>query len=615
MPLGEATANAVVVKIDGSPLAPNMRDLLVSAYVDDSVHLPGLFVLRFSDPEHDVLPGIRAKIGSQVSVAVQQSGQGTPVELIDGDITALEEEIDSRGVFTTIRGLDVRYRLQSGAGATAYANMSVTDIVTRTIQEAGLQSQVGSFTTQHAHLAKDMESSWDFLCRLARGVGALTWVTGRTVHFAAPPAAATATSGTDAGTDPKVIQRGTNLISLRATVTGSGQVPKVEARGWDPRQKQATTAAGQVRTASVAIQPAPAVLASALGGTGHVVGRSTLALAATTRKLAETTAAVRAGGYAEIEGVVRGNPVLRAGTPVNVVEVGPSFSGKYVLTAVRHEIDPVDGYRTTFTAADFSDRSVYGLISGGGAVGPGSDQPHRSVLTAVVTNVKDPDGLGRVKVKFPVFSDEYESWWARPVQLGAGNGRGTSWLPEVNDEVLVAFGQGSFDEPYVLGGLYNGLDKAGKGWAAHVNSDGTVKRRAFTSRNGMVLEFIEDGQQDTLTVATNNGAQHLTLTQTGSKGIVLVSQGPLDVTAEQNITVTGKQNISMSTSTGDFSVKAVNVSIEATAKASVKGAQVVAEGQATAEVKAATVKINGQATAELAASGITTVRGAMVKIN
>ena len=66
--------------------------------------------------------------------------------------------------------------------------------------------------------------------------------------------------------------------------------------------------------------------------------------------------------------------------------------------------------------------------------------------------------LARVKLKFPWLSDDYESEWARVAQLGAGHHRGAVWLPEVNDEVLVAFEHGDTRRPFVVGELYNGVD-------------------------------------------------------------------------------------------------------------------------------------------------------------
>jgi len=72
-----------------------------------------------------------------------------------------------------------------------------------------------------------------------------------------------------------------------------------------------------------------------------------------------------------------------------------------------------------------------------------ADSRFYGVAFAIVTNNKDPDGLGRVKLKLPWMADAAESDWARVVTPMAGAGRGFYCLPEVDDEVLVAFEHGS----------------------------------------------------------------------------------------------------------------------------------------------------------------------------
>src|SRR2546426_9457473 len=78
------------------------------------------------------------------------------------------------------------------------------------------------------------------------------------------------------------------------------------------------------------------------------------------------------------------------------------------------------------------------------------------VVAGIVTNNEDPDGLGRVKIRFPWLSEDNESWWARIAAPMAGKERGAYFLPEVDDEVLVAFEHGDVNFPYVLGALWNG---------------------------------------------------------------------------------------------------------------------------------------------------------------
>jgi uncharacterized protein involved in type VI secretion and phage assembly len=109
------------------------------------------------------------------------------------------------------------------------------------------------------------------------------------------------------------------------------------------------------------------------------------------------------------------------------------------------------------------------------------------VVVGVVTNNQDPDKLGRVKVRFPWLSQDDESYWARIAVLMAGNNRGAWFLPEVDDEVLVAFEHGDVRMPYVLGALWNGVDAPPRD-----NSDGKNNQRVIRSRSGHELVFNDD---------------------------------------------------------------------------------------------------------------------------
>jgi len=108
---------------------------------------------------------------------------------------------------------------------------------------------------------------------------------------------------------------------------------------------------------------------------------------------------------------------------------------------------------------------------------PGTDQRFFGVTVGIVTNNKDPDGLGRVKATLPWMADQIETDWARVVTPMAGGSRGVYFLPEVDDEVLVAFEHGDPGSPYVLGGLWNGKDKPPES-----NSDGKNDLRTIKSR-------------------------------------------------------------------------------------------------------------------------------------
>jgi phage protein D len=604
---GEETSNTFLVEVAGKPLPAEVAAVLTSAYVDDSLNVPDLFVLRFTDDGGQALTKGGFVIGVAVRVLVQASGPGGPVPLVSGEVTALETEVGVDGVHSVVRGLDHSHRLFRGRRVEAYVQMTPSDIAAKVATRAGLKKGTMDRTGPVLeHVGQDGINDWDFLRRLADEVGAEVVVVDGALDFRAPTNAAKAPSG-QAGSrqDPLVVERGANLVSLRATVTSADQVPEVEVRGWDVEGKRPFVAVAPAATRSADLADVtPAKLAKTFGSPSWPEPVSRYGTQRQCESAAKALAERLAGSFAELDGVIRGNPAVHAGTAIALTNVGGPFDGRYTLSATRHEFSPEQGYLTSFTVSNVSERSLYGVAAGAtGGLGRMA-----GVLTATVSDVKDPEARGRVKLAFPVLSDRYVSGWARTVQPGAGASRGAVVLPEVGDEVLVAFGLGSVQEPYVLGGLYNGVDKPTPGWADHVGStDGRVQRRAFCSRTGMVVEMVEKPQEEKLTLSTNEGKQRVTLVQKSNAAIEIIAEGP--------VTVTGKKDVVVSSTTGDVTVKGKKVAIEATTDLMLTGANVTVKATAAAGLEGATVKVAGSAAAELSGGATTTVKGGIVRIN
>ena len=123
-------------------------------------------------------------------------------------------------------------------------------------------------------------------------------------------------------------------------------------------------------------------------------------------------------------------------------------------------------------------------------------------MVALVTDNKDPQKLGRVKVKYPVLSNNDTSWWAPIVMLGAGKNRGWFFIPEVDDEVLVLFEHGHLDRPMIVGALWNGKDKP-----ADKNPGGNP-RRVIRSRQNSKIIFDDD--KNTLIIEDGAGKGRIT---------------------------------------------------------------------------------------------------------
>jgi uncharacterized protein involved in type VI secretion and phage assembly len=178
------------------------------------------------------------------------------------------------------------------------------------------------------------------------------------------------------------------------------------------------------------------------------------------------------------------------------------------------------------------------------------------VYPAVVTDNQDPNTQGRVKVRLPWSPDasgaQYEVW-ARIATTMAGNNRGTWFIPDPGDEVLVSFHGGDTRWPYIIGGLWNGKDAAPQS----MNTDNTMK--AIVSRTGITISMDDTAGAATLVLTTPNG-QKLTLTDAGSTVTVADSNGNTIELAPGGITLTssGPLQVNAPTATCDFGMLTVN---------------------------------------------------------
>lgn len=197
------------------------------------------------------------------------------------------------------------------------------------------------------------------------------------------------------------------------------------------------------------------------------------------------------------------------------------------------------------------------------------------VVVGLVMDNQDPDGLGRVKLRFPWKDDNDESTWARIATMMAGKDRGSWFLPEVGDEVLVAFDHGDVQHPYVLGALWNGEDTP-----SGENSDGQNNIRKIKSRSGHELIFDDTSAAEKVTVKTKAG-HTINLDDTAGGEKIEVK----DKTGSNNIVIDSLQNSISIECAMQLKIKASMVEIEADSTMTIKaGAMLTLQG--------ATVKIN-----------------------
>lgn len=220
------------------------------------------------------------------------------------------------------------------------------------------------------------------------------------------------------------------------------------------------------------------------------------------------------------------------------------------------------------------------------------------VYIGIVADNKDPENHGRVKLTIPVFDETKTTGWARVATLMAGSGRGSLFVPEVGDEVVVAFQLGDLRYPIVIGSLWSGkqLPPAGK--------DEKNNIRKLHSRAGHQLSFDDTEGDGKLTVKTKKGHVVEMLDKTDT--VTIKESG-----GTNSITIKGGSSNEIEVKSGSSKITINSkgeVEINSPKSVTVKGAQITVDASATLDLKAG-------AALNIKTDGMLTLKGSMVKIN
>ncbi|WOD37080.1 VgrG-related protein [Nodosilinea sp. E11] len=651
-----------IIKIDGAAVGAAFLEDILQISVEESLHLPGMFTLML---RNDYLPGAAQDkawkhqsllaIGKSVelgfissAIEADEFDQAAEGLLLKGEITAIETHFthDAQAPIL-VRGYDVSHRLHRGRHSRSFQNKTDADIVRQIASEVGIPTGAvdatggpygyGDIGGASGYIFQENQTNMEFLRSRAARHGYELFVQDGTLHFRKPKK-----DGTLKLAWLKELQ------SFRVQVTSAEQVSSVEVRGWDYSQKKAI-----VETST----STSAVLTATDQGKGNkhttfqgkpsqpklIVVDQVTAQAPEAKTMADALCNELGGEFVQADARSDGNPLIRPGKVVELTNMD-KYSGTYYVTATRHVFSE-RVYTTEFSVRGLRGGDLLQILTPAVQLMPG-----QTCLIGIVADNKDPKGWGRVRVKFPTLTEEHMSNWARMVAVGAGVSRGFDCLPEINDEVLVAFEHGDIHRPYVLGGVWNGKDAPPEKVEESIGQDGKVRLRTFKTRLGHQLQFVEEDKGDSKqgVYLTTKGSHHLDLNDTEkhieikstdghqallddkNKKLELKSKGGHlvclnDSGTKIDMTSTGDLNLKSGTSGASraIDVKGGTITLTGTTKITlkvgsssitlsnagieIKGIQITAQATAQAKLQGMTVDVQG--------SALTKIQGAVVKIN
>jgi uncharacterized protein involved in type VI secretion and phage assembly len=539
--------------------------------------LPDMATIRMADPEGVEAEKATFTIGDTIEIRFGEATQMTPEPVFRGEIVASEYEFTVSTAIISFRAYDASHRLQRNRRTAVFQKMTTSDIVRKVAGQLGLQlGRIEATSTVHSFMQQSMETDLDFLRRLAAMDNCEFGVQDGKAQLVA--------RRNGSGATPTFAWR-TNAKSFKPRMTAAQQHDSVTVRSYDPQTKQTFTATVRQPTAVAApAETARAAGQKTFGSAELLIADRIVGSQAEAQALAQSTLDSLAGGSFEAEGVMDGDPRVKAGGQIRIEGFGKRFEGEYLVTSATHVYTAGD-YRTKFAISGRHPRTLTDVMR------PKADREWgtNGIVIGLVTNIddaKDTDAAGsrqgKVRVKYPSLGDAAESAWARVAYPSAGKGRGLMFMPEIGDEVVVAFEHGDTRRPVVIGSLFNAKDEPsqemlggqprGGAFVLHTPQDADIRtdKKFMVAAKEKVEITVESGKdgQGSFKLAPKDAVEI-----SGGTTIKLQGSGKIEISSSADVTVKGTGGVTVE-ATGNLKLKGSMVDIEGTGGVQIKGATI-----------------------------------------
>ncbi len=591
-------------------ITPDILGDLQSLRVEQSIHAPARAELKLVDVDYTAFDDEVIELGDRLQIKLPTSGSAVS-SVFDGPVVEIgiehDEERNDAPILIVV-ALDAGYRLATTQAFLAYLDQPPSAVVAKIADRHTLKKEIDVPSAADLKDTYLLQASTDreALDHLARALGCEWFVMAGTLHFRERPAL----SGPE-------LTYGDDLLRFSARFSGASIPETVSVRGWDMVNQ--STYEASAATLNPANRPdklgsdAPFVAAQFRRAMAELaepwaLHDQTVRDQDEAARIADaaSTAWLRTGLQAQ--GLAIGNAEIAAGACVTIRQVGTKLAGTYYLTHVTHEFGAQDQLRTRFAIRDEpvaatagSAQDPRGVLSSGGW--------SQGLVLGKVSNLKDPEKAGRVKVAFPALGEDVESDWARVVSVGAGDGHGFDNRPEINEEVVVGFERGDPRFPFVFGGVWS--KKFPPPVADSVDGEkGVVAKRVITSPAGHAVT-ISDG----VNTSKGDADRYVSIVLSDATELHVGEDGVRITTKDLPITFTsGKASITMKDDKVQIEAEEVSVKTK-------KDTTIDAGGALTAKGKSgATVESGGNAEfkgkmVKVESSGPAEIKGKVVKLN
>jgi Rhs element Vgr protein len=541
------------------------------------------------DPSQEDFPISNEDIfipGNEVEIKIGYRNDNT--SLFKGMIITHANRIAAQRTELVIECKDEAIKLTVGRKNKHFAEMTDSEIAEEIIDTYGLDKEVEATTVQHQEAVQFNTTDWDFILSRMDRIGRICLVEDGKIIIKQPEL--TAIAALD-------VLFGATILEYQAEIDARHQLAEITARTWDYSEQEITEDTGDEPSMTDPGNLSPSDLSGLVGPESYLLSHGGNIDSALLKEWAN--ARMLKSRLSKVRGRVKfqGFPDIKPGDMISLNGVGERFTGPVFVAAVRHE----------YAGGNWTTEATFGISGEWFAeqINPyhlsaqsGQFPAVQGLQIGLVTDLEDPDGEHRVKVRLPIVNPNEEGLWMRIATLDAGNNRGTFFRPEIDDEVIVGFIHNDQNQPVILGMLHSSA------LPSPLTASNDNHEKGFVSREGIKMIFNDDEKSYKLETP---GGKKVTLSD--NDGVVQIEdENGNSVKMEAGgVTVESASSLTLKAAT-DIKLEAVNIMLSPSSQFSVSaGGSEIKAGGGSAELKSASVKVEG--------SGIAEIKGGLVKIN
>jgi Rhs element Vgr protein len=561
--------------VDGNPVSEAIEIVSIAVHQEINVITRATVVIVDGDPEtEDFQVSSSNQFLQGKSIEISLGYDSSNVKVFKGIIISNSQKANDEATLLTVECKDEAVKMTLEKSSKHYVDLSASDIAESLFGKYGISGlDIASSTIRHKQLVQFNSSDWDFMISKLDAVGLMCILNNGEVKIKKIKAEPDSTALAEFG-------YGDNILDFEGEIDARLQSENVKVLSWNY-----TTQELEDDEVALNLRNASGVTTDELGA-----GQSTTVRASGKKEATEQSALAKTKKIREVLSKIKGSlkfpgrvvqPVL-AGDFVKLKGLGTNFNGSVLVSAIDHEYS--DGDWTSTATLGWDEKYFSEQVNPLSETAPSGElSAVQGLQTGIITDIIDADGDFRIKLRLPMVDNQEEGVYARLATLDAGNKRGTFFMPEISDEVVVGFMNNDPNQPVILGMLHSNKN------AAPLDPESANDKKGYVSRSEIKI-IIDDGEKS-ISIETPGG-NVFSMNDTENKISLKDSNGNKITMEQSGITIESASALTLKAGS-TLSISAPQLSAKA-------------DGE---------LKLEGGGSTTVSSSGVMTIKGSVVNIN